>query len=114
MLLPAWSSPRPRVNGRRPGGAHEPVRVLILGGGFAGVAVAQELEKLVGRLSRPVEVTLISKTNYLLFLPMLPEAASGSIELTHIMSPLRPLLPRTRVRIESVQSIDLAQQTVTT
>jgi NADH dehydrogenase len=92
----------------------EPTRVLILGGGFAGVTVAQELEKLVSRLGRRVEVTLVSKTNYLLFLPMLPEAASGSIELTHIMSPLRPLVPRTRVRIESVQSIDLAQRTVTT
>jgi NADH dehydrogenase len=88
--------------------------VLILGGGFAGVTVAQELEKLVRRLSRRVEVTLVSKTNYLLFLPMLPEAASGSIELTHIMSPLRPLIPHTRVRIESVQSIDLDQHTVTT
>jgi len=88
--------------------------VLILGGGFAGVAVAQELEKLVPRLARRVEVTIVSKTNYLLFLPMLPEAASGSVELTHIMTPLRPLIPRTRVRIESVQSIDLTQQTVTT
>jgi NADH dehydrogenase len=88
--------------------------VLILGGGFAGVTVAQELEKLVPRLAQPVEVTLVSTTNYLLFLPMLPEAASGSVELTHIMSPLRPLIPRTRVRIEAAQSIDLTLQTVTT
>ena len=58
--------------------------MLILGGGFAGVAVAQELEKLVPRLARRVEVTIVSKTNYLLFLPMLPEAASGIVELTHI------------------------------
>jgi NADH dehydrogenase len=88
--------------------------VLLLGGGFAGVTVAQELEKLGRRLAQPVEVTLISATNYLLFLPMLPEAASGSVELTHIMSPLRPLIPRTRVRIETVQSIDLTLRTVTT
>lgn len=88
--------------------------MLILGGGFAGVTVAQELEKLARGLPRRIDVTLVSKTNYLLFLPMLPEAASGSIELTHIMSPLRPLIPRTHVRIESVLSIDLAHQTVTT
>jgi NADH dehydrogenase len=88
--------------------------VLILGGGFAGVTVAQQLEKLLPRLAQPVEVTLVSTTNYLLFLPMLPEAASGSVELTHIMSPLRPLIPKTRVRIEAVQSIDLTLQTVTT
>src|ERR1051325_9073846 len=86
----------------------------VVSRGFAGVTVAEELEKLLGRIDRRVEVSLVSKTNYLLFLPMLPEAASGSIELTHIMSPLRPLIPRTRGRIESVQSIALARQTVTT
>jgi len=111
---PASPAAQPAADGHRPSAAAAPARVLILGGGFAGVAVAQELEKRVRRLSRLIDVTLVSKTNYLLFLPMLPEAASGSIELTHIMSPLRPLIPRTRVRIESVQSIDLTQQTVTT
>ena len=69
----------------------EPVRVLILGGGFGGVAVAQELEKLVPTLDRPVEVTLISQSNYLLFVPMLPSAAAASVELTHILSPLREM-----------------------
>jgi NADH:quinone reductase (non-electrogenic) len=93
--------------------AHVP-RVLILGGGFGGVAVAKELESLGRKLPGGVEVTMISKTNYLLFLPMLPEAASGSLELTHILSPLRSLLPRTKVRVETVESIDLEKHTVTT
>jgi NADH dehydrogenase len=77
----------------------DPTRVMILGGGFGGVAVAQELERLVPRLGRPVEVTLVSQDNYLLFVPMLPEAATASVELTHILSPLRELLRRTRIRV---------------
>ena len=92
----------------------DPTRVLILGGGFGGVAVARELERLVPRLGRPVEVTLVSQDNYLLFVPMLPEAATASVELTHILSPLRELLRRTRIRVECVESIDLVAQTVTT
>src|SRR5439155_17230916 len=63
-----------------------PRKVLILGGGFGGVTVAQELEKFFS--SDPsVEVTLVSRDNYLLFVPMLPEVASGAIEITHILSP---------------------------
>ncbi len=89
-------------------------RVLILGGGFGGVAVAQELERLQARYGRRLDVTLVSRDNSLLFVPMLPEAATGSIDLTHILSPLRALLPRTRVRVETVHAIDLAERTVTT
>jgi NADH dehydrogenase len=93
---------------------NDPVRVVILGGGFGGVAAAQALEKLVPKLDRPVEVTLVSQSNYLLFVPMLPSAAAASVELTHILSPLREILRRTKIRIETVQSIDLAAKTVTT
>jgi NADH:quinone reductase (non-electrogenic) len=89
-------------------------RVVILGGGFGGVTVAQELERLCPRLGQGVEVTLISQQNYLLFVPMLPSAAAASVGLTHILSPLRQLLHRTKIRVESVQSIDVAGRTVTT
>src|ERR1051325_6572994 len=89
-------------------------QVLILGGGFGGVAAARTLHRLVRKHSAPVDVTLVSQTNYLLFYPMLAEAASGSVELTHILSPLRRLLPRTSVRVEDVQSVDLAARTVET
>jgi NADH dehydrogenase len=92
----------------------EPIRVVILGGGFGGVAVAQELEKLVPRMDRPVEVTLVSQSNYLLFVPMLPSAAAASIGLTHILSPLREILRHTRIRVETVESIDMEARTVTT
>jgi NADH dehydrogenase len=95
-------------------GTNEPVRVVILGGGFGGVAAAQELERQIHKTDRPIEVTLISQSNYLLFVPMLPSAAAASVELTHILSPLREILHHTRIRVETVQSIDLAAKTVTT
>jgi NADH:ubiquinone reductase (H+-translocating) len=91
-----------------------PIRVVILGGGFGGVTVAQQLEKLLPKLERPVEVTLISQSNYLLFVPMLPSAAAASVGLTNILSPLRELLKRTRIRVETIESVDLAAKTVTT
>src|SRR4051794_22276372 len=94
--------------------APRPPRVLILGGGFGGVTVAQELEKLRARRGIPLHITLVSRDNSLLFVPMLPEAATGSIDLTHILSPLRELLPNTLLRVEQVQSIDLEARTVTT
>jgi NADH dehydrogenase len=90
-----------------------PRKVLILGGGFGGVTVAQQLEKVFGN-DPAVEVTLVSRDNYLLFVPMLPEVASGAIEVTHILSPLRRLCPRTTIRTEAIQSIDLEQRRVTT
>jgi NADH:ubiquinone reductase (H+-translocating) len=90
-----------------------PRNVLILGGGFGGVTVAQEVEKAFAG-DPSVRVTLVSCTNYLLFVPMLPEVASGAIEVTHILSPLRRLCPRTFVRTEVVHSIDLPNQRVTT
>jgi len=96
------------------GRAQAPLRVVILGGGFGGVAVAKELEHLVRKSGRPIEVTLISQSNYLLFVPMLPSAAAASVELTHILSPLREILRHTTIRVETVESVDLEGRTVTT
>ena len=80
--------------------------VLILGGGFAGMKTAEELEeRLAGDSS--VSVTLVSETNALLFTPMLAEVAGSSLEPSHISPPLRTSLPYTRVVRGSVTSIDL-------
>src|SRR5215212_9963927 len=95
------------------GMSSRPRKVLILGGGFGGVTVAQQLEKTFGD-DPSVEVTLVSRDNYLLFVPMLPEVVSSAIELTHILSPLRRLCPRTSIRTEVVRSVDLAARRVTT
>src|SRR4029450_10241006 len=81
-------------------------RVVILGGGFAGVTAAQHLEEQFGA-DPSVSLTLVSDTNALLFTPMLAEVAGSSLEPTHITSPLRTSLRRTQVVRGCVTAIDL-------
>jgi len=80
---------------------------VILGGGFAGVTTAQELERRFGP-APTVTFTLISETNALLFTPMLAEVAGSSLEPTHISHPLRSALRRTAVVRGQITRIDLA------
>jgi NADH dehydrogenase len=86
-------------------------RVVILGGGFAGVTTARNLEKEF-RDDPTVEFTLVSETNALLFTPMLAEVAGSSLEPTHISTPLRSSVRRTRVVRAKVSGIDLEQRRV--
>lgn len=72
---------------------------------------ALELEKRRGRRD-DYEIALVSKQNYLVFQPMLPEVISGTIGLTDVVSPLRRMLRRTDVHVREVQSIDLEQKAV--
>jgi NADH dehydrogenase len=83
-----------------------PNRILILGGGFGGVQAAMELERVL-RAADDAEITLVSRDNFFLFTPMLHEVAASDLDITHIVSPLRTLLKRTRVMIGEVESIDL-------
>jgi NADH dehydrogenase len=66
-------------------------RVVILGGGFAGMTTAECLEREFDA-DRSVSFTLVSEGNALLFTPMLAEVAGSSLEPTHISSPLRTSL----------------------
>jgi NADH dehydrogenase len=70
-----------------------PHRVLILGGGFAGVLTAQALERRLGRRT-DVEVWLVSRENFMLFTPLLPEVCSGVLEPRHVVTSLRGMLKR--------------------
>ncbi len=96
-LGPEYAPPPPRRDVE--------TRVVILGGGFAGVTTAEHLEKKFGA-DLSVEFTLVSDTNALLFTPMLPEVAASSLEPTHISSPLRTSLRRTAVVRKRVDKID--------
>lgn len=65
-------------------------RIVILGGGFAGVECTRKLESYF--LNDPdIELVLISEDNFLLFTPMLPQVASASIETRHIIMPIRTI-----------------------
>jgi NADH dehydrogenase len=70
-----------------------PHRVLILGGGFAGVLTAQALERRLRRRT-DVEIWLCSRDNFMLFTPLLPEVCSGVLEPRHVVTSLRGMLKR--------------------
>ncbi len=80
-------------------------RVLVVGGGYAGVETAR-------RLGKKAAVTIVSRENFLLFTPMLAEVAAGDIEPRHIVSPLRQLCPRAEILIGEVESVDMERRTV--
>ncbi|MDQ1395118.1 MAG: hypothetical protein QOG64_377 [Acidimicrobiaceae bacterium] len=83
--------------------------VVIVGGGFGGAFCARRLEHLLrGRSER---VLVIAPENFLLFSPLLPEAASGTLEPRHAVIPLRELLRRTRVLAGRVSDLDVAGRT---
>jgi NADH dehydrogenase len=89
-------------------------RVVILGGGFAGVTAALELaQRCAGLL--PVHITLISNQNFFLFTPMLAEAATGAVETRHILYPIRPLCGAWGVEFGEmhIEAIDLDRRRVT-
>ncbi len=56
----------------------QPERILILGGGFAGLYAATHLDKTLAR-DADVEVTLVNRENFLLFTPMLHEVAASDL-----------------------------------
>jgi len=89
----------------------EKPHIVILGGGFAGMATAMGLEQVFGA-DRSVDFTLVSDTNALLFTPMLSEVAGSSVEPTHISSPLRTCLHRTQVIRGHVTQIDQEKKRV--
>ncbi|GAC1444478.1 MAG: NAD(P)/FAD-dependent oxidoreductase [Vulcanimicrobiaceae bacterium] len=86
-------------------------RILILGGGFAGLATARKLERSLA--SGEAEMTLVSRENFSLFTPMLPEIGSGNLETRHVVTPVRAQLKRTTFVLADVKAIDLEAKTVT-
>jgi len=87
-------------------------RVVIVGGGFGGLKVAQTLEKLK-RLNDSVEITLISRDNFLLFTPFLTEVLGGVLDEADVISPIRAFLKKTNFIMGEVTNVDMAAKTVT-
>jgi NADH dehydrogenase len=89
-------------------------RVLILGGGFAGVETAHHLERLTHDRD-DVEVWLVNRENFMLFTPLLPEVCSGMLEARHCVTALRAQLrrPSSWAITATVEGIDLEARVVT-
>ena len=84
--------------------------VVIAGGGFGGAFAARELERVLPRQS--ARLMLVNDVNFLLYTPFLPEAAAGTMEPRHVVTPLRDILKRTYLRLGAVTSHDPAARTV--
>jgi NADH dehydrogenase len=76
---------------------------LILGGGFAGAYVA----RLLGKRG----ATIVSHENFMLYTPLLPEAASGTLEPRHTVVPLRVMCPNAELLLGNLTEIDLESKT---
>ncbi|NND85950.1 MAG: NAD(P)/FAD-dependent oxidoreductase [Nitrosopumilus sp.] len=80
-------------------------KIVILGGGFAGVECARQLESEFSNNSE-IELVMVSEDNFLLFTPMLPQVASGMIETRHIVLPIRTICEKTKFYEGRIKNID--------
>ena len=76
----------------------------MIGGGFAGGYVA----RLLGKRG----ATIVSPENFMLYTPMLPEAASGTLEPRHVVVPLRVMCPHAELLLGRATELDLEQRRV--
>jgi NADH:ubiquinone reductase (H+-translocating) len=86
-------------------------RIVILGGGFAGVTTARTLERQL-RTHPDVEIVLVSRANFFVLTPLLFEACSGTLELRHCAQPIRPALRRSRFVEAEVTAVDAERRVV--
>jgi len=89
----------------------QPVRVLIVGGGYVGMYTALRLQR---KLSRgQVQITVVDPQPNMTYQPFLPEAAAGSVEPRHVVVPLRRVLRKCRVVTAAVSHVEHASKTAT-
>lgn len=99
-LFPPPTEPAPRADGvRRARGG-----LLIVGGGFAGASLA----RLVGRAG----ATIVSAENFMLYTPLLPDVAAGTVEPRHIVMPLRQMCPHADLVLGSAVGLDEETRTL--
>src|SRR5712691_1292135 len=84
--------------------------VVVAGGGFGGAHAARQLERLLPKQS--ARLMLVNDVNFLLYTPFLPEAAAGTLEPRHVVTPLRDILRRTYLRLGAITGHDPASRTV--
>ena len=80
-------------------------KIVVLGGGFAGIGCTRKLESYF-KNDPEIEIILVSEDNFLLFTPMLPQVASGMIETRHIVMPIRTLCEKAVFYENGVKNID--------
>lgn len=90
-----------------------PQRVVIVGSGFAGFTCARRLCRILAKQDRETEVVLVTPNDYMLYTPLLPDVAGGLIDPRFVAVSLADALPRVRLVVAAVESIDLDGKTLT-
>ena len=75
-------------------------RIVIAGGGFGGLYAARTLERVLP--AHAAKITLVNDVNFMLYTPLLPGAAAGTLEPRHVVVPLREELDQTDLRLGRV------------
>ncbi len=83
---------------------------MIAGGGFGGSSAARELERILPKQS--ARLILVNDVNFMLYTPFLPEAAAGTLEPRHVVTPLRDILRRTDLKLGAICGHDPEAHTV--
>jgi NADH dehydrogenase len=83
------------------------MKVVVAGVGFSGAMVAKGLSRKAG-----VEVVAVNADNFLLFTPMLAEAAVGDVDPRHIVAPIRQLAPHAELVQGIIESIDAGRRSL--
>ena len=89
--------------------SNERKRLVVIGGGFAGITLAQRLE---GQLPPDWHLTLVSQENFITFNPLLPEVIGASILPGHVIAPHRQMVRRSSVCMAQVTEIDYESKTI--
>jgi NADH dehydrogenase len=80
-------------------------RVLVIGAGFAGFHCLRTLQRRLP--PDAADLTVVNPTDHMLYVPLLPEVAGGTLEPRRVAVPLRPKLPRVRLVLGSAVGFDL-------
>jgi NADH dehydrogenase len=86
-------------------------RIVVLGGGFGGVAAARHLSAAT-RHDDGIQVTIVNRTNFLTYTPFLADVAGGTLAVVHAVPPVRLVAPYARVEVAEVEGVDVAGQKV--
>jgi NADH:ubiquinone reductase (H+-translocating) len=84
--------------------------VLILGGGFAGIYAAYELQRTLSGLD--ADLAIVNRDNSFVYYPLLPEIVSGAIETESILNPIRQVVKAADLYVGEVVGVDLDNQEV--
>ncbi|OBG32684.1 NAD(P)/FAD-dependent oxidoreductase [Mycobacterium sp. E3198] len=87
--------------------------IVIVGSGFTGFTCAHRLARILGRQRAPVDITVISPVDYMLYTPLLPDVAGGVVDARFVAVPLANTLKGVRSVRGRVDGVDFARRTLT-